>query len=337
MKQVVVERFGGPEVLELRDFPTRYPAPGQVLVRLLSIGVNRADVMARRGQYLLASGPNPFTPGLEAGGIIEAVGEDVPSDRIGQRVVLSPDAPRPKRGLGGTYRSHYLCHAEDALPVPAVLPDECLGALWLTHLTAWGCLVWKHGLRKGQTVAIPAASSAVGLAAAQVVRQQGGVCIGMTSSPDKRDAIRDAFDHLVLTHDSDGQLLPFHRELHDLTDGKGVDVFFDPVASGAYLDQEIRSLADHGTVYVYGLLGDAGVVDLTPLIRKRAKLVGWVNGELLDAGHDAWLGGCRFILQQFARGYYHQRIADRFPLERVQDAHRLMESNRYVGKIILQP
>ncbi len=337
MWQVIVKSFGGPEVLEVEPVETRYPGSGEVLVRLTSIGVNRGEVLARQGRYRLSSGDVPFTPGLEGGGVIEAVGAGVNRSRLGQRVVLTPDVPRLDRGLGGTYRSHYLCHDDDALAVPAELPDVCLGALWLTHLTAWGCLVWKHKLRAGQTVAIPAASSAVGLAASQVVRQLGGVAIGLTRSLDKTEHIKADYHHLVVTRDRASQLQPFYRELRTLTAGKGVDVFFDPVASGEYLDHEVRALADHGTIYLYGLLGEPGVVDLSPLIRKHGRIVGWVNDALLSAGRDAWLGGCRTILQHFARGLYHQRIADTFTLQDVQQAHRLMESNTHIGKIILTP
>ena len=111
---------------------------------------------------------------------------DVDEARIGQRVTLGPDVPRSVAGPhGGTYRSHMVVDEPLALPAPDAIPDEQLGTIWLTYLTAWGCLIWKQQIKTGQFVAIPAASSGVGLAAAKIVKDAGAVAIGLTSTPGK--------------------------------------------------------------------------------------------------------------------------------------------------------
>ncbi len=340
MQQVVVEQFGGPEVLEVRDLEPPAPDAGEVVVRLTSIGMNHADLMGRRGDYKLSTGDPPYTPGLEGGGVIEALGDGVDARWQNRRVLLRPETPRRDHGHGGAYRSHFVCRPDEVIDAPDELHDRLLGAVWLSHFTAWGALVWMLARLgrslEGATVALPAASSSVALAAAQVVRHHRGTAIGLTTSPEKTDDIADAYHHVVVTHDA-GALKPFHRDLKALTDGKGVDVFFDPVAAGAYLNTEVRALADRGAIVVYGLLGSPGAVDVSPLIRKQAVLCGYVNDDLFRTGRDAVTAGCRHVLAGFAFGHYHQRVARTFPLADVREAHRVMEQGRHIGKLILVP
>lgn len=342
MKKVIVEKFGGVDQLKLVEEPTPDPGAGQVRVRLTSIGMNHAELMARRGEYRLSSGEPPFTPGLEGGGIVEALGEGVSQDWMGKRVILTPDAPRRVAGAAsGTYATHYVVAADKILPTPDNLPDDELGTLWLPFLTAWGCLVWKQNLRPGQFVGIPAASSSVGLAAAQIVKQIGGVAIGLTTSEKKAEVLAQMpeakFDHIVVTHGPDRQMKRWHRDMLRLTDQHGIDVFFDPVASGEYLNTEIRALAQHGTIWVYGLLGDTGPVDVSPLIRKYASIRGWVMNEIVLEGQEAMLRGCRAILDGVAKGDLKMHIGGRFPLDEVQRAHTEMEKGHHIGKLVLIP
>ncbi|MEM6258685.1 MAG: zinc-binding dehydrogenase [Planctomycetota bacterium] len=346
MEMVQVDSFGGPEVLKPRTQPTPEPGRMQVRVRVTSIGLNHADLMGRKGQYKASTGEPTFVPGIEAGGIIEEAGEEVDASRIGERVVLAPNLPRPIDGPhGGTYRSHILIDKSLAMLAPDVLPDEQLGAVWLPYLTAWGCLSWKDQLGAGETVGIPAASSSVGLAAAQVVKALGGTAIGLTSSPDKAEAIRrlatSRFDHLVVTHDRDVDgnrvMRPWHREIKSLTGGKGIDVYFDPVASGEYLTAEVRSLARGGRIYIYGLLGDPGPVDLSPMIIRNASLHGWVLDEIIRAGDTVWRQACHDILKHVMDGAFVQHIGGVYPLSEAQRAHEEMERGRHIGKLVLVP
>ncbi|MEM1027042.1 MAG: zinc-binding dehydrogenase [Planctomycetota bacterium] len=346
MQTVVVSEFGGPEQLEVREAADPTPLPGTVCLRVTSIGLNRADLMGRAGQYKLSTGDPPYTPGLEAGGLVDGVGDGIDEAWRGRRVTLRPEATRLSRGdvrVPGTYHSHIVCRPDDLVPVdasPEVLPNEHLGTLWLSHFTAWGGLVWKLAKLgvslRGKHVAITAASSAVALAAAQVVRHHGGIAIGLTSSPSKAEQMAESYDHLVVTHEPDGRLRSFRRDLKQIAGG-GVDVVFDPVAAGAYLMELILSLGQHGTVVIYGLLGDPGVVDVTPLIRKHASIVGYVNDEVFEAGRDEIDAGVSHVLDGFAAGAYAQRVDRLFPLAEVQEAHRVMAQGQHFGKIVLVP
>ncbi|MEM9752126.1 MAG: zinc-binding dehydrogenase [Planctomycetota bacterium] len=346
MQTVVVREFGGPEMLEVVEGSLPLPLENQLRVRVTSIGVNRADLMGRAGKYKLSTGDPPYTPGLEAGGIVDAIGHGVDDAWLGRRVTLYPEATRLSRGkdrIAGTYRSHIVCTVENLVPIEVPferMPDEHLGTPWLTHFTAWGGLVWKLAQRglelRGQRVAITAASSAVALAAAQVVQHHSGIAIGLTTSPAKADVLADAYDHVVVTHEVDGSQRSFRRELKAYADG-GVDVVFDPVAAGPYLAELILALAQHGTVVIYGLLGEPGVLDVTPLIRKHASIVGYVNDEVYEVGRDQIDIGVEHVLRGWASGAYAQRVAETFSFGDVREAHREMAENRHVGKLVLTP
>jgi NADPH:quinone reductase-like Zn-dependent oxidoreductase len=338
MYKVIVKAFGDAEQLQIVELPDPTPAAGtnQVVVRLTSIGMNHADLMTRRGEYKVISGDPPFTPGLEGGGYIQAIGNAVKDRHIGQRVVLSLDALQPARGKEGTYQSHYLTTADKTIPAPDEIPDELLGAIWLPYLTAWGCLVWKQGLQPGQIVLLPAASSSVAIAASQVVKHYGGIAIGTTTSPDKVEKLQTMpaalYEHLVVTRTRE-----WWRDIKQLTSGRGPDVIFDPIAAGEFLNTEIRLLANQGTIWVYGLLGKADVVDVTPLIRKTASIRGWVFNELAAAQPEQLQAAYEHVLACLVSGVYRLPIAGTFPLRKVRYAHEEMEKGRHIGKLILIP
>ncbi|NEP15900.1 MAG: zinc-binding dehydrogenase [Leptolyngbya sp. SIO4C1] len=334
MQQVVVSAFGDIDTLTLTAVPTPEPAADEVLIQLTSIGMNHADLMARRGEYRLVTGEPPFTPGLEGGGVIVQVGAAVRNRSVGQRVILTLDAPA-SRGLGrGTYQSHYAIAADKTIPVPDEIPDELIGALWLPYLTAWGCLVWRQNLQPDQLVLVPAASSSVAIAASQVIQQQGGTAIGTTTSPDKVERLQAMpeaqYDHIVVTNHP-----KWWRDVKKITSGNGCDVIFDPVAAGDFLNHEIRLLAQGGTLWVYGLLGQPGVVDVTPLIRKDAAIRGWLLNQIAASpiAEEAY----QHVLQQVAQGHYQLPVAQIFPLSEVKAAHAAMAQGQHIGKLILQP
>lgn len=338
MYKVVVKAFGGPEQLQILELPDLIPAPNsnQVVIRLTSIGMNHADLMARKGEYKLVSGNPPFTPGLEGGGYIEAIGDAVSNRFVGQRVILSPDAPQVTRRSEGTYQSHYLTTTDKTIPVPDAIPDQLLGAIWLPYLTAWGCLIWKQCLKPSQIVLLPGASSSVAIAASQVVKHYGGVAIGTTTSAEKLEKLRSMpeaqYDHLVLTSDPQ-----WSKEIRKLTSGKGPNIIFDPIASGEFLNTEISLLANEGTIWIYGLLGTLGVVDVTPLIRKRAAIRGWVLNELGIAEPENIQSAYKHVLDSLACGIYQIPIATLFSLQNVRQAHEEMEKGKHIGKLILIP
>ncbi|MGF1522950.1 MAG: zinc-binding dehydrogenase [Leptolyngbyaceae cyanobacterium] len=334
MYRVVVPAFGDVDQLTIETAPDPSPGPYEVVIRLTSIGMNHAELMARRGAYRLVSGNPPFIPGLEGGGEIVAVGSSVDDRLPGQRVLLTLDAPA-SRGLGqGTYQSHYVVTVDKTVVAPEALSDHLLGALWLPYLTAWGCLVWKQNIQPGQRVLLPAASSSVAIAASQIVKHYGGIAIGATHSPDKVDMLKAMpearFDHLILTQEEN-----WWRTAKQLTSGNGFDIIFDPIAAGAFLNQEIRLLANQGALWIYGLLGQPDTVDVTPLIRKMASLRGWLLNEIVGSGLEK--GAYRHVIDRIADGTYQLPIAATFSLKDVRQAHQTMEAGKHIGKLVLVP
>jgi NADPH2:quinone reductase len=335
MYKVMVYEFGGPEQLKVVEADDPSPGRGQVVVRMTSVGLNHGELMQRRGLYRMLSGDPPFVPGQEGGGVIEAIGEGVADRRVGQRVVLTLDSIRGE-GAEGTYQSHFMTDAAKTVPAPDAVPDELLGALWMPYLTSWGCLVWKQDLQAGQTVLIPAASSSVGLAAAQVVKGRGGITIGTTTSADKVEILERMpeakFDHVIVTRDRQ-----WWRDVKQITKGKGCDVIFDPVGAGDFLSSEIRLLAKGGTLWVYGLLGERGAVDVSPLIRKWAAIRGWAMMELEVASDEVLEAGYADVFDHVASGDYCLPVAKTFPLRDAVSAHREIERGEHVGKFVLIP
>lgn len=342
-KVIIAKAFGGPEQLECIETVPLVPRSGEVVIDLKCIGMNQADLMARRGEYRLSSGAPPFTPGIEGGGVISAVGEGVNNRHVGERVILTMGAPVGK----GTYRSQFLAKVEETLPLPKGISDELMGALWLPFLTAWGALVWRQGIQPGQVVMLPAASSSVAIAASQIAKQQGCITIGVTTSPEKVQALKQSeiakYDYLLVTNksteskqiDTVSEAQPWWRLVKKITNGKGVDVILDPVAAGEFLNTEIRLLAQGGTLWVYGLLGQPDTVDVSPLIRKNAAIRGWLLNSL--AGTSAEHTGYQHILQQVSAGNYRLPIAGKFALHHAQQAQTEMEKGKHIGKYILQP
>lgn len=348
MKQVVVTAFGGVENLQVQTVADRaggsYLGPNEVVINLTSIGMNQADLMARRGEYRLSSGEPPFTPGIEGGGVVVAVGEAVSDRHINQRVILSLGAPA---GIG-TYRSQFVVLAADTIPVPDGIDDALIGALWLPFATAWGALVWRQNVQPGEVVLLPAASSSVAIAASQIVKARGGITIGTTTSPSKVEALQNLpaaqYDHIVVTSNTaDDTAQPWWKTVKQIAQANskrrgvngGVDVIFDPIAAGDFLHHEIRLLAKGGTLWIYGLLGIPGTVDVSPLIRKDAAIRGWLLNTLI--GTAAETKAYAHILENVAAGNYQMPIAGIFPLDQVHTAQAAMEKGTHIGKFILKP
>jgi NADPH2:quinone reductase len=335
MYKVIVNAFGGPDQCDIVELPDPQPGPGEVVVQLTSIGMNNADLMARRGEYKLISGNPPFTPGLEGGGRISAVGTGVTDREPGQRVTLTLDAPAFHGQGNGPYQSHYCVPSQKTVVAPDGVPDSQLGALWLPFLTAWGCLIWKQNLQPGQRVLIPAASSSVGIAASQVVKHYGAIPIGTTTNPQKiskLEAMPEArYDHLLVARTDNN----WYREAKKLTSGQGFNIIFDPIAAGEFLNTEIRLLAPKGTLWIYGLLGNPSTVNVHPLIRKMASIRGWLLNEMVGSGIEN--GAYQHVMARVADGTYQLPLAGQFSLQDVRQAHEIMERGQHIGKMILVP
>ena len=325
---VVFHETGGPEVLRLEERPQAPPGPGEVRLRVEAIGLNRAEVMLREGVYH----ERPVFPsriGYEAAGVVDAVGAGVRGVREGDRVATVPSFALSQTRQG-VYGESAAVPAELAVPYPAALSPVEGAALWMAYLTAYGALVHYGGLGAGDAALITAASSSVGIAAIQIALARGAVAIAATRRPAKKAALlAHGADHVIATEEED---LP--ARVMEITGGAGARVVFDPVA-GPLLTTLCAACAEHGTIYEYGALHPGETLyPLMPMLARSLTIVGY---QVLDFVQDAgrFAAARDFIFAGVADGALVPAIDRRFPLERIADAHRYMESNAQCGKIVV--
>jgi NADPH:quinone reductase-like Zn-dependent oxidoreductase len=317
---------GGPEVLRIEEVAVPPPGKGEVQIRIQALGLNRAEAMFRAGQYV--SEPRfPARPGYEAAGTVAAVGEGVRGFKIGDAVSVIPGFDMNDYGFYGD-----LANAPAGLVAhhPSSLSWVEAAAVWMQYMTAYGALIDVAGLKSGDAVVIPAASSSVGLAAIQIANKVGATPIALTRGRSKRQALKGAgAAHVIVTDEQD-----LVAEILKITGGKGARVVFDPVG-GPTVEKLTKAMARFGILFIYGALSP----EPTPL----PLLTVLVNGltirgySLMEVTTDpARLErGKRFVNEGLADGSLKPIIAKTFPLEQVVEAHRYLESNQQFGKIVV--
>jgi NADPH:quinone reductase-like Zn-dependent oxidoreductase len=328
-RTVQFSRYGGPEVLEVVESPVRQPGPGEVRIRVHSLGLNRAEVMYRTHVYTEEAN-FPSRIGYEAAGTIEAVGSEVTGLKVGDRVSTIPGFSLNQFGVAG-----------DTAVVPtkhvARFPDNLSfdegASLWMQYLTAYGCLVEFGKLQAGQFVAITAASSSVGIAAIQMVNDAGAVSIAITRKADKREGLLKAgAQHVIVTEDDD-----LADRVSQITSGKGADIVFDPVG-GPMLEQLAGIVAEEGLIVEYGWLQPGTpVYPLVPAIVKGFRVQGFHLSFHVVANEARLRAGVAYINRRLASGAFRPLLAEKkFSLTNIADAYRYMESNEQLGKIIVK-
>ncbi len=317
---------GGPEVLKIEELDVPPPGKGEVQIRIHALGLNRAESMFRRGQYL----EDPKLParlGYEAAGTVAAVGPGVQGFKVGDAVSTIPSFSLNAYGLYGD-----LANA----PVDAVThhPESLswvdAAAVWMQYLTAYGALIDIAGLTKGDTVVIPAASSSVGLAAIQIANKVGAVPIALTRGRSKRQALLDAgAAHVIATDEQD-----LVKEILELTRGKGARVVFDPVG-GPTIAKLAQATARLGTLFLYGALSpEPTPVPVLELMGRWLTIRGYVLAEI-TSDPKRLERGKQFVNEGLADGSFKPIIARTFPLEEIVEAHRYLESNQQIGKVVV--
>ena len=322
MRAVVLESYGGPEVLTLRDVPDPVPGPEEVVVEVVSTALNRADVLQRKGGY-----PGPpmahEIPGLELAGRVAALGERATAWSIGD----------PVMGIvgGGGYAQRVAVHERQLVRVPDAVPLEDAGAVPEVFLTAWDAMVVRGGLTPGGTVLVHAGASGVGTAAIQYVKAIGGRVV-VTASAGKLDACRALGADLAVDYASED----FVAAARELTGGAGIDVVLDLVG-GDYLAGNLQAVRTLGHIVLVGLTGGASTeMPLGLLLAKRVSLTGTVlRARPLEEKLAVTQRFGREVLPFLASGAVRPVIDSRYPLADVADAHRHMEANANVGKIVL--
>jgi len=325
-KIVRFHETGGAEVLKLEDLPLTEPGPGEVRLNVEAIGLNRAEIMFRKGQYL-ETPQLPSRLGYEAAGIIDAIGPDITDLRIGNRVSTIPSFPMGKYGV---YGESAIVPAYAVAQYPETLSAIEGAAIWMQYLTAYGALIEYGDLKKNDSVLITAASSSVGLATIQIVKAAGGVAIATTRGADKKDFILKAgADHVIVTDVED-----LAERGMSLTEGKGVRMVFDPVA-GPFLEKLAEVTAAGGIIFEYGALSpNPTIYPLFTALGKGLTIRGYTLFEIAKKP-ESLARGKAYIYRGLESGSLKPIIDRTFPLADIVEAHRYMRSNRQKGKIVV--
>ena len=326
-KIVRFHQTGPAEVLKLEELPLTEPGTGEVRLKVEAIGLNRAEVMFRQGQYLEAP-QFPSRIGYEASGIVDAVGPGVNNVKIGERVSTIPSFSVGQYGVYGESAivpEHAVAHYPENLS-----PSEGT-AIWMQYLTAFGALVEYGQIAKGDRVLITAASNSVGLAAIQIARAAGAVPIATTRTRDKKDYLLEAgAEQVVVTDEED-----LAERVMAVTDGQGARIAFDPVA-GPFLEQIAAATAPGGIIFEYGALSPQPTpFPLFSALGKGLTIRGYTLFEIVREPAKISRGK-QYVYDGLKSGALKPVIDRTFPLEAIVEAHRYMESNQQKGKIIVR-
>ena len=326
MRAVIAQRPGGPEVLELVELPDPVPGPGEVVVRVATIGVNYIDMYRRSGLYRMDF---PHLVGSEGAGEVVEVGPEVDMVRIGQRVCWSSAA--------GSYAELVVVRAVDVVVVPPEVDDETATALAMQGITAHYLTVSTVPLEPGDDVLLHAAAGGVGLLATQLATLRGARVIGTVGSAEKEQLAREAGASEVIRYRELADLtLDLPPLVRRLTDGDGVRVAYDSVGKDTF-EASLACVRPRGTVVLFG--ASSGPVPPFDLQRLNAAGSLYVTRPSISAytrTREELEWRAREVFDLAAAGTLQVRIGARFPLEHAADAHRALESRATTGKVLLQ-
>ena len=319
MKAIRVHEFGGPEVLKLEELAELNPGPGQVVVRLHTAGVNPVESYVRTGTYAMKP-TLPYTPGVDAAGVVEAVGTGVSSVKPGNRVYTSGS-------LSGTYAEQTLCTEAQVHPLPANVSFEQGAAMGVAYGTAYRGVFQRGGAKPGEMALVHGASGGVGTAAVQLARAAGLVVIGTAGSEAGLKLVKQQGAHHAVNHAAAGYL----DELMKLTGGRGFDLILEMLAN-KNLAADLGLLAKKGRVAV---IGNRGTIEINPrdIMSREAD----VRGVTLFATSEQEAREMRAALGAgLENGTLRPVIAQKIPLAEAARAHEeVMKPSGALGKIVL--
>ncbi len=319
-------KTGGPEVLKIEQENVTPPGPDEVRIAVKALGLNRAESMFRMGQYL----EDPKLParlGYEAAGTVEAVGKNVDGIKVGDAVSTIPAFSQNEYGVYGDTAT---VPAFAVVKHPPSLSWNQAAAVWMQYATAYGALIEFGKLTAGDAILIPAASSSVGIAAIQIARMVGATPVALTRTSSKRDALRElGAAHVIATEEQD-----LVAEVKKITIGKGARVVFDPVG-GPTVNKLVSAMAQGGTLFLYGALStEPTPLPLFEVLGKTLTIRGYVLFEIVNDPHRLERAKT-FIVDGLLSGKLKPIIAKTFTLDQIVEAHRYLESNQQIGKIVV--
>ncbi|MBK5276844.1 MAG: NADPH:quinone reductase [Desulfuromonadales bacterium] len=320
MKAIQVKSFGSPEVMVLQEVPDLAPGPNQVVVTVKAAGVNPVDTYIRSGLYR----PDlklPYTPGIDAAGVVSAIGNDVRHRTVGQRVYVA-------WSLSGTYAEQVLCDEFQTHPLPDDISFGQGAAIGVPYGAAYRALFQRARALPGESVLVHGASGGVGIAAVQLARQSGMRVIGTAGSEEGRQLVLAQGAHHVLNHRAEGYL----DRLRELTCGQGVDVILEMLAN-LNLDRDLLALTTGGRVVI---IGSRGRVEIDPrnAMSREATIMGMTlynaNARDLAGMHAAFVAGLE-------NGTLRPVVSRELPLAEAARAHHAVLEASTLGKIVLVP
>ncbi|WP_010096672.1 quinone oxidoreductase family protein [Ornithinibacillus scapharcae] len=320
MKAVIIEEFGGPEVLQYKDSPVPKYGEKEVLIKVTKTSVNYADIKNRTGRK--AKGNFPIILGLDLVGTIVEVGSDVKELEVGQRVIAFPRT--------GSYAEFAVADAQLAFPIPEEIQDDIAAASPIVSILSYKLLKDVGRIVKGESILIHSAAGGVGTTAIQLARLLGaGTIIGTVGNTAKMDVALDAGADHVFTYDD------FSDKVLKLTNGYGVDVILDSM-SGKVAEDSIRCLADYGRLVHFGNSGGvAGDFKTTDFHASCRSVLGFSLGTTRKKRPYLLREAAEQVIRYLASGELNIVIGREYPLSNVKDAHQLMESRKHTGKILL--
>lgn len=319
-------QHGCPEVLHIETVDVAPPARGELQIRVKALGLNRAEALLRRGTYI-ETATFPSGLGLEAAGIVETVGKDVAGFAPGDPVSIVPPLSMVR---WPAYAELATFPADLVVKHPPGLGFETAAAVWMQYLTAYGALVDIAGLRRGDVVAITAASSSVGLAAIQIANRIGAIPVAVTRTSAKRRALRDiGAPHVIASAEED-----IRARLEEIAGSNSVRVVFDAVGGPAF-EPLTAAMSPGGILIEYGGLSlEPTPFPLFNVLTKSLVLRGYLVHEITR--DPARLAKAKaFILDGLSDGTLKPIIARTFRFEDIVEAHRFLESNEQFGKIVV--
>lgn len=321
MKAVVVEQFGGPEVLQVRERPVPEPGAGEVRVRLAAVGVNPVETYIRSGSY--GQVPElPYVPGNDGAGTIDAVGEGAGGLQVGERVFVA--AAHAKRNTG-TYAEYAVCDAASVGRLPRAVPFQQGAGIGTPGLAAGDALFVRARVQPGDTVLVHGASGGVGTLAVQLATRIGCVVYGTAGDEEGRAMVQRLGAVRAFDHHADGYL----DDILDATDGLGVDVVLD-MAAHANLMKDVRVAATRGRIVV---VGSRGSLDFDPRTLMSRDLD--VRGMSVNNLRPQELNLVMHALEAALASGMSVVVARSFPLEEAAAAHRAVAERGKDGKIVL--
>ena len=323
MRVIEISVAGGPDVLRVGDRPKPVAGAGEVLIDVAAAGVNRPDVMQRKGMYPPPPGASDI-PGLEVAGTVVALGEGVASLAVGDQVCALV--------TGGGYAEFCVAPAVQCLPVPRGLTMIEAASLPENYFTVWTNVFDRGRLARGESLLVQGGSSGIGVSAIQVAHALGSRVFATAGSPAKCAACERLGAERAINYRTED----FVEVTKSATGGRGVDVILDMIG-GEYVPREVAALAEEGRLVLISTMGGAKAeIDLRAVMGRRLS----ITGSTLRVRPVEFKGGVARSLRAnvwplLESGTVKAVVHATFPLERADDAHRLMESSEHIGKIVL--